>query len=185
MIGPKSLLLVAFATPFVLVGCAADPGMPPEPSIMVLPGAKKTAAQFHADENRCRAEADYRTGGRTPGDAAADSTVRSAALGTALGAGAGAAIGSTQGHVGSGAAIGAATGLLLGTAAGANAGERSAAQVQNRYDIAYAQCMAAAGNQVEERPIVQPRRVVVYEDTYYSTAPAPVVIEGGYYRHRW
>ena len=75
MIGNKSPLLVALVAPLALAACAAQPSMPPEPSILVLPGAKKTAAQFHNDENRCRAEADNRTGGVTPGDAATDSKI--------------------------------------------------------------------------------------------------------------
>jgi hypothetical protein len=48
-----------------------------------------------------------------------------------------------------GAAIGAGSGLLGGTLLGANEGQASGAEVQNRYDIAYQQCMYAKGNQVQ------------------------------------
>jgi hypothetical protein len=44
--------------------------------------------------------------------------------------------------------VGAGGGLLTGTAAGAPAGAGSSGALQQRYDIAYVQCMYAKGNQV-------------------------------------
>ena len=60
-----------------------------------------------------------------------------------LGAGLGAAAGG-----GPGAAIGAASGAVAGTALGAGYSGESNYGTQQRYNIAYAQCMAAKGNQV-------------------------------------
>ncbi|HYZ25191.1 MAG TPA: hypothetical protein VE690_23890, partial [Rhodopila sp.] len=40
-------------------------------------------------------------------------------------------------------------GLLVGSAIGANNAHASAAQLQQRYDMAYAQCMTASGNQLQ------------------------------------
>jgi len=73
--------------------------------------------------------------------------VRGAALaagfGVALGAGLGAAIGGGQG-----AAVGAGTGALAGTAIGAGSTQQAQMSLQQRYDIAYTQCMYSRGNQV-------------------------------------
>jgi outer membrane lipoprotein SlyB len=69
--------------------------------------------------------------------------VRSAALGTVLGAVAGAAI---DGR--SGAGVGAGTGLLFGSLSGAEARNSSGYGMQQRYDIAYLQCMYAKGHRV-------------------------------------
>lgn len=189
---PHSRILLAVAAPLLLAACAAGPSLPPEPTVDIQPGARKSTAAFHADEDRCRLKAEDAVGGRAPGEAAADSTVRSAALGTALGAGAGALIGSTSGQAGQGAAIGAASGLLFGTAAGAGAAARSADDVQRRYDRAYARCMEDAGNRVvqpvRERVVYEelpPRRVVVEEETVVYRSAPPVAVYGGYWRGRW
>jgi len=177
----KRSIVALMLAPLALTACATAPSAPPSPRVAVMPGPKKSLAAFDADDRRCRNWADAHLD-ETPGEAAADSTARGALAGTLLGAGAGAAIGSTQGQVGSGALIGAASGLALGTLAGASAGNQSAAEVQRRYDIAYAQCMTSAGNSVQAPP---PRRdVVVVEER-----PAPVVVYGGpyyhHYYHRW
>ncbi|HEY0185270.1 MAG TPA: glycine zipper family protein, partial [Rhodopila sp.] len=62
---------------------------------------------------------------------------------TLLGAGLGAAIGG-----GRGAAIGAGAGALGGTAIGAGPSQNAQYSLQQRYDLAYAQCMYSRGNQV-------------------------------------
>ena len=178
----KRTLVAVLLAPLALTACATHPNDAPRPNIMVLPGAKKSMTSFENDERRCRVWAEDHMGEFTPGEAAADSTARSALGGAALGAGAGALIGSTQGQVGSGALIGAASGLVLGTLAGSSAGDRSAATVQRRYDIAYAQCMTAAGNTVQAPPR---REVVVYEEVREVRTPAPVVVYGGTYHRRW
>jgi outer membrane lipoprotein SlyB len=128
----------------VVSACAT---VPTGPSVMVLPGAGKPFDQFQLDDMVCRQYAQQQVG-VAPGQAATQSAVNTAALGTAIGAAAGAAIGAATGHPGVGAAVGAGGGLLTGTAAGAQAGAVSSGALQQRYDIAYVQCMYAKGDQV-------------------------------------
>lgn len=161
----KPSLVVALLAPITLAACATNPSAPPAPSsrVGVMPGPKKSLAAFDADERRCRQWADEHLD-TTPGDASVDATARGALGGAALGAGTGALIGSTSGHVGQGAVIGAASGLVLGTLVGAANGDRAAGEQQRRYDIAYAQCMKAAGNTVDAPAPVQVRREVIVEE---------------------
>ena len=133
------LILVPF-----LGACAT---IPTGPSVMVLPGGGKSFEQFQGDDAICRQWA-YQQTGMTPGQAANQSGVTSAAVGTVLGAAAGAAIGAAAGNPAMGAAAGAGGGLLFGSAAGANSAQYSGYQEQQRYDIAYQQCMYAKGNQI-------------------------------------
>jgi hypothetical protein len=128
----------------VVSACAT---VPTGPSVMVLPGAGKPFDQFQLEDLVCRQYAQQQIG-VAPGQAATQSTVNTAVLGTAIGAAAGAAIGAATGHPGVGAAVGAGGGLLTGTAAGAQAGAVSSGALQERYDIAYVQCMYAKGDQV-------------------------------------
>jgi hypothetical protein len=128
----------------VVSACAT---VPTGPSVMVMPGAGKPFDQFQLDDMVCRQYAQQQIG-VAPGQAATESDVRTAALGTAIGAAAGAAIGAATGHPGIGAAVGAGGGLLTGTVAGAQAGAVSSGALQERYDIAYVQCMYAQGDQV-------------------------------------
>ncbi|WP_317203674.1 hypothetical protein [Janthinobacterium sp.] len=126
--------------PLLLSACAV---MPEGPSAMVLPGTGKSFEQFRGDDFSCRGYAQSQLGGASPGQASVDSGVRSAALGAALGAVAGAAI--NGGH---GAGVGAGTGLAFGALAGVGAGDSSAYSMQQRYDVAYQQCMYANGHRV-------------------------------------
>jgi uncharacterized protein YcfJ len=123
-----------------LCACAT---IPPGPSVLSLPGSKKSFDQFRADDVTCRDYAHQQVAGTTPERAAVDSGVLSAAVGTAIGAAAGAIIGG-----GEGAAIGAGAGLLVGSAAGSEAAWASASTVQERYDFAYQQCMYGQGHKV-------------------------------------
>lgn len=123
-----------------LAACASAP--PPGPSVMVLPGSGKTFEHFRADETECRRYARAQAG-TDPDQAYAESALKSAAVGTAVGAAAGALIGGRNG-----AAVGAGTGLIAGSAAGAGAAGVSARALQQRYDIAYQQCMYAKGHRV-------------------------------------
>ena len=74
--------------------------------------------------------------------------------------------------------IGAGTGLIAGSLLGSNSANRAGGAVQDRFDMAYAQCMKARGNIVEmDAPPV--REVVVYERA------RPVYVEPRpYYRPR-
>lgn len=69
--------------------------------------------------------------------------MKSALTGAIVGAAAGVAIGG-----GKGAAIGAGSGLLLGSAAGTGASVYASGIMQQRYDVAYMQCMYTKGNRV-------------------------------------
>ena len=109
-------------------------------------------ATFQQDDIACRQFAFSQTGGVSAAQAGTNAAVGSAVLGTALGAGVGAALGSVGGAAGAGAAIGGATGLLAGTSIGAGNAQVSAAAMQQHFDMAYAQCMIARGNQVQAPP---------------------------------
>ena len=128
-----------------LLGACAT--VPTGPSVMVLPGGGKSFEQFQGDDAMCRQWA-YQQAGTTPGQAANESGFTSALIGTVLGAAAGAAIGAAAGNPALGAAAGAGGGLLYGSAGGAGAAQYSGALAQQRYDIAYQQCMYAKGNQI-------------------------------------
>jgi hypothetical protein len=129
----------------VLGGCAT---IPEGPRVLVLPGPGKSFEEFQVEDAFCRQWATQQTG-LTAQAASNQDTITGAALGTLIGAGLGAAIGAAAGDPGMGAAIGAGSGLLGGTLLGADAGQAAGEGIQNRYDIAYQQCMYAKGNQVE------------------------------------
>src|SRR5579872_6795612 len=163
----KSVCL-AFLGVFCLAfgGCASN--RPAAPSIAAMPGKGKSYAAFQRDDGVCQSSAQNAIGYRSPGEAANQTAVGTAAVGTALGALAGAAIGSASGNMGAGAAIGAGTGLVAGSAVGAGNAWAAGDSIQSRYDVVYAQCMTAKGNQVMAPPGPEP--VYVYEP------PAPVYV---------
>ncbi len=156
-------LVAAGALSLALAGCAST--RPASPSLAVMPAKGKSYESFQRDDDFCQMNAQRIVGGESPGQAANDATVNSAAVGTALGALAGAAIGSTSGNVGKGAAIGAGTGLLAGALVGAGNGREAGGAVQQRYDIAYGQCMQAKGHDVVQSapPPPPPQVTYVYE----------------------
>jgi len=125
-----------------LIGLAGCVTVPTGPSMMALPGSRKTFDEFRADDAWCRQYA-LEVAGVAPNQAIAQSGVVSSLVGTAIGAAAGAAFGG-----GSGAAIGAGAGLLVGAAAGTSAAWGSGVAVQQRYDFGYQQCMYAKGHRV-------------------------------------
>jgi hypothetical protein len=141
-------LCIGMTAVLSLGACAVPP--PTAPSIAAMPGNGKSFEAFQGDDNVCRLAASQQSGGPAAAQAGTNAAVGSAVLGTALGAGAGALIGSTAGAVGAGAAIGAGTGLLAGSAVGASGAQYSAASLQRRYDVTYAQCMFAKGNTVQQ-----------------------------------
>jgi hypothetical protein len=134
-----------------LAACAVVP--PTGPDVLALPPEGKTLAQFQQEDTGCRGFAQQQIGYGTPQKAANRSAVGTAATGTAVGAAAGALIGAAAGSAGTGAAVGAGTGLLFGAAAGANSASASSAEMQERYDVAYAQCMAANGDRLQALPV--------------------------------
>jgi hypothetical protein len=135
LVAPLALLASACAT------------VPTGPSVMVLPGSTKNFEQFQADDAVCRQWAQQQTG-TTTGRAARSGAVTGAVVGTAVGAAAGAALGAAAGNPGVGAAAGAGVGLLGGTAVGAGQAQGAYHSVQQRYNMAYMQCMYAKGNQI-------------------------------------
>ena len=146
MMKPRRYIFPFLALLVILTvsGCAT---VPTGPSVAVMPGTGKPFEQFQADDAICRQWAAQQIGLSTQ-QTINQNTVAGTAAGTVIGAGLGAAIGAASGNAGIGAAIGAVSGLLVGTASGASAGQAYGWEAQRRYDIAYAQCMYAKGNQV-------------------------------------
>ena len=136
--GSAAVVVAALAA-----GCATAPA---GPSVAVMPGPGRSFEEFQADDASCRQWAQTQSG--DPSTAFNQNTAAGSVWGTLIGAGLGAAIGAAVGNPAAGAAIGAGAGLLGGTASGANAGYYAGASVQQRYDIAYQQCMYAKGHQI-------------------------------------
>ena len=147
-----------------LLGACAT--VPAGPSVTVLPGSGKPFEVFQADDDSCRQWA-LRQSGAGPNEPVASSAVGGATIGTLLGGALGAAIGAAAGNPAMGAAVGAGSGLVLGTASGANAGAYAGMSMQQRYDMAYTQCMYAKGNQIPTAARWAPRR------TGYAAPPPP------------
>ena len=132
-------LSIAALTPVLLLSaCAAEPL---GPTIPVMPAPNKPFDLFQGDQALCKQYASNEIQGGA--QQANNRQVGTAVIGTLLGAGLGAAIGGGQG-----AAIGAGAGALGGTAVGAGPAQGAQASLQQRYNLAYAQCMYSRGNQV-------------------------------------
>lgn len=139
-------VIALVAAAMLAAGCAT---VPTAPVVNALPGTGKTPAAFEKDAADCRLFAEGAASGQAQAmnDVAAGNAVATGAFGAATGA----IIGSASSQAGQGAAIGAGIGLLLSGIAAANASYAVNAQVQQRYDAAYLQCMYARGNQVPVR----------------------------------
>ena len=132
-------LSIAALTPLLLLSaCATEPL---GPTIPVMPAPNKPFDLFEGDQALCKQYASNQVQGGA--QQANNRQVGTAVVGTLLGAGLGAAIGG-----GRGAAIGAGAGALGGTAVGAGPAQGAEASLQQRYNLAYAQCMYSRGNQV-------------------------------------
>jgi outer membrane lipoprotein SlyB len=146
----------------LLAGCATQPV---GPTVAVMPAANKSFDAFQADQSVCTGYASQQVGGQA--QVANNQAVGGAILGTALGAGLGAAAGG-----GAGAAIGAASGAVVGTGLGAGYSGGSNYEIQQRYNIAYAQCMAAKGNKVPmSQAAYNPPTPAYYPGYGYPYAP--------------
>jgi hypothetical protein len=142
----KRTIFVSLAALTALSGCAAPPL---GPTVAVMPGPNKPFDVFQTDQAVCRQFADQQVGGpEAANQTGTNQTLLGAGVGTLLGAGLGAAIGAAGGNAGAGAAIGAGAGALGGTAVGASNAQNTQYSLQQRYDIAYQQCMYSRGNQV-------------------------------------
>ena len=139
--------ILALGAALALSACAV-PG-PTGPSVIALPGKGADYAIFQQQDGACRQNASASIGGASPQIAANQAAAGTLALSTVGGAALGALIGAAAGNVGAGAAIGAASGALLGSGAAANQAGSGGFGLQRQYDITYAQCMTAAGNEVQ------------------------------------
>lgn len=163
-----------FALVFILAVLSNCATIPSGPSMAVMPGPGKPFEAFQADDAACKQWAQQQIGGASPSETLNESTANGAVLGAVIGGGLGAAIGAATGNPAAGAAIGGATGLLGGMSIGADNGIASSYALQNRYDIAYGQCMFAKGHQVptyRQQPPPPPRPVYYYPGPYYYPAP--------------
>ncbi len=127
----------AFAT-LVVAGCAVKPM---GPTVQVMPAANKSFEKFQEDQAVCKQFADQQVAGQA--EQANNQALGAGLLGTGLGAALGGAL-----NGGGGAGVGAASGAIAGTTAGAGNSQGAQLTIQQRYDIAYQQCMYAKGNQV-------------------------------------
>ena len=141
-----STTMILFA--LLLSGCET---MPEGPSVAVMPTQGKPFDLFQQEDQMCR---NYAAQSLGPNAATAgnQSIVNGAAVGTVLGAVVGGLAGGRNGAAG-----GAAIGLGMGTAVGAQNALYAGYSLQQRYDIAYEQCMYAKGNKI------QAPRVRVYQ----------------------
>ncbi len=160
----KLQLSSVLAAVLVLSACTS---VPTGPGMLALPGTGKSFNQFLFDDADCRQYASAQVGGRTANEAAADNGVGSAVAGTSIGAKEGVLLG---GH--NSAGVGAGSGLLVGSAVEGGTGESSGLTLQQRYDLAYHQCMYAKGHRVPvSDPLKYSRQPV--KDSNYSPSPAP------------
>jgi hypothetical protein len=122
----------------LLDGCVTQPL---GPTVQVMPAPGKPFDVFQQDQATCTQYANQQTAGGA--QQANNQQVLTGVVGTVLGAGLGAAVGG-----GRGAAIGAGAGAVGGTAVGAGPAQYAQMSLQQRYNLAYSQCMYAHGNQV-------------------------------------
>ncbi len=140
----RNKAILALLGPVLLLAACAQ--TPLGPTVAVMPAPGKPFDVFQSDQLLCKQYAEGQVAGQ-----AEDANMRAvgaAALTTALGAGLGAAIGSASGAAGIGAGIGAGSGALGGAGIGAMQSDRANMTIQQRYDVAFSQCMYSRGNQV-------------------------------------
>jgi hypothetical protein len=147
--------LAACSTAVLLAGCATEPL---GPTVPVMPAQGKSMEAFQQDESYCEDYANERATGRVR--QANDDELRRGVIGAALGAGLGALAGDTKGAV--------AGGIIGGLVGGSSGSGYDQHRVQRTYDVAYAQCMTARGNEVGMRR--HPRR---WEGNYPPPPPPP------------
>jgi hypothetical protein len=164
-----------------LTACAIPP--PAGPGVLALPPKGGDYSQFQQQDAACRQNASASIGYGNPQVAANQAAAGTVALGTLAGAGIGAALGAAAGNPGAGAAIGAGTGALVSGGAAANAAAASGYGAQQQYDITYAQCMTAAGNEVQPYGTAPPAGVAYaapYPYPYAYSYPYPYYGGGVY-----
>jgi uncharacterized protein YcfJ len=160
--------LVRMGSALCVACLAACVSAPQGPRVAVMPTPGKPLDLFAAEDQYCRSYAQQSLGP----DRRAEAAVGSAVVGTILGAAVGSVMSSRR-H--DNTAAGAATGLLMGTAIGASGSAAEGMGAQQRYDIAYEQCMVSKNNQSSRRyyrqsPAVVPQAV---QPPYYPPPPPP------------
>jgi len=113
-----------------------------------MPAPGKPIEVFQQEDAQCREYALQAIGGANAVNDAIQQQAASAFFGALVGAAAGALLGTGFGDAGAGAAIGAGAGLATGVGSGTALAVGSSVDLQQRYNIAYMQCMYAKGNQV-------------------------------------
>ena len=152
-----ALACAAFAS-----ACATEPV---GPTIQVYPAPNKPFEVFQNEQAGCKQYASQQIAGQV--DKANENGLGAAVIGTALGAGLGAAVGG-----GRGAGIGAASGAVVGGDVGAGSSSRAEYRIQHQYNMAYAQCMYAKGDQVVGyRPYTPPPVYAAPPPGYYPPPP--------------
>ncbi len=154
-------LTAVILTPLLMLSACANE--PIGPTVAVMPAPGKPFDVFQRDQAVCKQFAFNETQGGA--QQANNRQVGTALLGTLLGAGLGAAVGG-----GRGAAIGAGAGAVGGTAVGAGPSSRAQYSLQQRYDLAYSQCMYSHGNQI---PSYSPGGAPPPRPPVYAPAPPP------------
>jgi uncharacterized protein YcfJ len=157
------LTSAGLAAIMLISGCASTPM---GPTVRALPPAGKSFEQFDAENSYCKEYARREVSGQA--EAANEKAVGAALLGTAVGAGLGAAAGG-----GRGAGTGAAVGGTVGTAVGAGSSAQTQHSIQYQYDNAYAQCMVAKGNQLQQ-PVTVVHPAYTAPAVIYTAPPPPV-----------
>ena len=153
-----------------LLGLTACVSAPQGPHVAVMPTPGKPLELFAAEDQFCRGYAQQSLGPDTRGETA----VGAAVVGTILGAAVGSAM---SGRRYNNTGAGAATGLMMGTAIGAGNSAEEGRSAQQRYDIAYEQCMVSKNNQPSQRYYRRSSSVVVVPQAapapYYPPPPPP------------
>ena len=144
--------ILAVGAALTLAGCAVTPTAP---TVMVLPGAQTSQAQFQADSMECQQQAQAMLAGKA--EAANEQAAANVVVGTVIGAAVGALMGHGSYYPSDAVAWGAGTGLLIGSAAAGGSSQASSYSLQQRFNVAYVQCMYLRGNQVPGQ--VRPRRL--------------------------
>ena len=133
----------------VAIAAGACTTLPSGPSVAVMPAPNKPFEVFQRDDLVCRDYANRQLG-IDPATHEQNQVASGAVAGAAVGAVAGAVLGRGDGED---IAQGAGAGMIAGTAMGADRAQHDSYRLQERYDIAYMQCMYAKGNQVPGYPM--------------------------------
>lgn len=156
----------AIAALCLVAGLAGCVSAPKGPRVAIMPTPGKPLDLFAAEDQYCRGYAQQSLGPDTRGETA----VGAAVLGTLLGAAVGSATSSRRYN---NTAAGAATGLVMGAAIGAGSSADEGRSAQQRYDIAYEQCMVSKNNQSQRQYYRQPVAPAYPPAGYPPPPPAP------------